>query len=525
MKVLVADPIGQEGIDLLTGHGIEVDVNTGLSPEELVKIIPNYEGMIVRSQTQVTADVIKAGTKLQIVGRAGVGVNNIDLNAATDRGVIVVNAPEGNTIAAAEHTVGLMIALSRNVPQAHSSLKGGAWDRKSFMGIELRNKTLGIVGLGKIGAEVAKRCKAFDMRVIGYDPMVSTDYAKSISVELVSLEKLLEESDLITVHVPLTDATRGLIGKDALKKVKPSVRIINVARGGIIDEEALLEAVEEGRVGGAAIDVFTKEPATENVVLKSDKIIVTPHLGASTVEAQTGVATDVAEQIIDVLNGLPARYTVNMPMIPQELLPILTPFISIASLMGGLAAQILEGQLNTITIKYEGEISGYTTDALKAAVIGGLLEPTTEERVNLINANLIAQRRGLKVVEQKSVTCENYSNLITVEVTTSVGTTTVSSTIMRGEPHIVRVNEYWIDIVPDGGYWLFSDHLDRPGIIAAVATVTGEADINISYMHVAREKPRGPALMVLALDEPLNETHIQKLLAIPDIYTAKAVKL
>ena len=525
MKVLVADPIGQEGIDLLTRHDIEVDVNTGLPPEELLKIIPNYEGMIVRSQTQVTADVIKAGTKLQIVGRAGVGVNNIDLSAATDRGIIVVNAPEGNTIAAAEHTVGLMIALSRNVPQAHSSLKGGAWDRKSLIGIELRNKTLGVVGLGKIGAEVAKRCKAFDMNVIGFDPMVSTDYAKSIGVELVLLDKLLELSDFITVHVPLTDATRGLIGKGALKKVKPSVRIINVARGGIIDEDALMEAVEQGRVGGAAIDVFSKEPATENVLLKSDKIIVTPHLGASTVEAQKGVAIDVAEQIVDVLNGLPAKYTVNMPMIPQEMLPILMPFIKSASLAGELAAQIAEGQLSTITIKYEGDISEHPTDALNAAIIGGLLERTTEERVNLVNARLVAQRRGLKVVEQKSVTCEHYNNLISIEVRTSIGTTTVSSTIVRGEPHIVQVNEYWIDIVPNGGYWLFSDHLDRPGIIASVATVTGEADINISYMHVAREKPRGPALMILALDEPLNETHLQQLLAIPDIYTAKAVKL
>ena len=525
MKVLIADPIGQEGVDLLTEHQLEVDVNTGLAPEELVKIIGDYDAMVVRSQTKVTADVLAAGKKLQVVGRAGVGVDNIDLDAATKNGIIVVNAPESNTLSAAEHTIALMMALARNIPQAHGELKSSKWDRKRFTGIEVRNKTIGVIGLGKVGAEVAKRCKGMDMRILGYDPMVSVEHAKNVGVELVSLDKLLEESDFITVHVPLTDATRGLIGKSALKKVKPTVRLINVARGGVIDEEALATAVKEGRVAGAAIDVFTKEPATDNILFESDKIIVTPHLGASTIEAQTGVAVDVAEQIIDVLQGLPAKYTVNMPMISREILPILTPFISAASLAGKLVAQFTEGQLSTLTIKCEGEIAEYPTDALSAAVIGGLLEHTTEERVNLVNASIVAQRRGLKVVEQKSSTCENYNNLITVEVKTSAGTTTVASTILRGAPHIVRVNDHWIDIVPTGSYWLFSDHLDRPGLIASVATVTGEADINISYMHVAREKPRGRALMVLALDEPLTEEHIQKLLAIPDVYTAKAVQL
>ncbi len=525
MKVLVSDSIGQEGIDLLMRNDIEVDVNTGLPPEELLKIIPQYEGLIVRSQTQVTADIIKAGTKLQIIGRAGVGVNNIDLNAATDCGVIVVNAPEGNTIAAAEHTIGMMIALARNIPQGHLSLKSGAWDRKKFMGNELRNKKLGVVGLGKIGSEVAKRCKAFDMQVIAFDPVVSPERAKNLGVRLVSLDELLRESDFITVHVPLTDATRGLIGKEALKKVKPSVRLVNVARGGVIDEEALLEAAENGWVAGAAIDVFSKEPATDNILLRSEKIIVTPHLGASTQEAQTGVAVDVAEQIVDVFSGLPARHTVNLPMISAEMMGVLSPFINLATLAGGLTAQLAEGQLSTITIKCDGEIAEYQTEALKAAALGGLLESTSDERVNIVNANRIAERRGLKVIEQKSATCENYTNLITVEVTTGAGTTLVAGTIMRDEPHIVRVNENWIDIVPTGGHWLFSDHLDRPGIIAAVAKVTGEADINISYMHVARQQPRGRALMILALDEPLADEHLQKILTIPDIYTAKAIKL
>lgn len=524
MKILVTEPLAEEGINIFSAHA-EVDIRLGLKPKELRNIIGDYEALVVRSETQVTADVIEAGKRLQAIGRAGVGVDNIDLDAATSRGVVVVNAPESNILSAAEHTIALMTALARNLPQAHAHLKSGKWERKKFIGIEVRNKKLGIIGLGRVGSEVAKRAKGMEMHLIAYDPMVSLDYARSLGVELVPLERLLQESDFITVHIPLTEATRGLIGARELMVVKPAVRLINTARGGIIDEEALLEAIEEGRVAGAAIDVFTKEPATQSILLKSDKIIVTPHLGASTLEAQAGVAVDIAEQVTDILQGRPAKYAVNMPLISAEILPFLTPFMNVASLIGRLVAQLAEGQLSIITIKYEGEIADQGTDALKAAVIGGLLESATDERVNLVNANVIARRRGLKVIEQRSTACENYGNLITAEVTTSVGAVTASGTILRGEPHIVRVNEYWIDIVSTGGYWLFSDHLDRPGLIGAVGTVTGEADINISSMHVARQKPRGRALMVLALDEPVSEEQRQRLLAVPDVYTAKVVKL
>ncbi|MCL0034539.1 phosphoglycerate dehydrogenase [Dehalococcoidia bacterium] len=524
MKILITEPLAEEGINILSAHA-EVDIRLGLKPEELRNIIGDYEALVVRSETRVTAEVIEAGKRLQAIGRAGVGVDNIDLDVATSRGVVVVNAPESNILSAAEHTIALMMALARNVPQAHAHLKSGKWERKRFMGVEVRNKKLGIIGLGRVGSEVAKRAKGMGMHLIAYDPMVSLDYARSLGVELVSLERLLKESDFITLHIPLTAATRGLIGDGELRLVKPAVRLINTARGGIIDEEALLEAIEEGRVAGAAIDVFTKEPATQSILLKSDKIIVTPHLGASTLEAQAGVAVDIAEQVTDILQGRPAKYAVNMPLISAEILPFLTPFMKVASLVGRLLAQLAEGQLSIITIRYEGEIADHGTDALKAAVIGGLLESTIDERVNLVNANVVAQRRGLKVIEQRSTACENYGNLITAEVTTSAGTVIASGTILRGEPHIVRVNEYWIDIVSTGGYWLFSDHLDRPGLIGAVGMVTGEADINISSMHVARQKPRGRALMVLALDEPLSEQQRQRLLAIPDVYTAKAVKL
>jgi D-3-phosphoglycerate dehydrogenase len=336
---------------------------------------------------------------------------------------------------------------------------------------------------------------------------------------------LLKESDFVTLHIPLTASTKKLIGAKELSLVKPTVRIINTARGGLIDEEALAKAVKKKRVAGAAFDVFAVEPTTKSILFESDNIIVTPHLGASTTEAQAMVAKDIANQIIDVFKGQPARYSVNAPFIPAETLAMLAPFIKLASTVGKLVSQLAEGQMNAIQIKYEGEISNYDTNALKASVLGGLLEEISEERVNLVNANVVAARRGLTVVEQKEATCENYASLISIEATTSTGVTIVAGTVIRGESHIVRVNNYWLDIVPTGGYFLFSDHLDRPGLISAVSKVTGDADVNISAMHVGRLKPRGQALMVLALDEPLSEEHLQKILSIPDVYTAKLVKL
>lgn len=525
MKVLVADPIDQGGIDYLAEHQVEVDVKTGLPPEELIRIIPDYEALIVRSETRVTADVIAAGDKLQVIGRAGVGIDNIDVKAATQRGIIVVNAPESNTLSAAEHTIGMMLALARNIPQAHGQLKAGKWERKTFTGVEVRNKTMGIIGLGKVGVEVARRCQGLEMNVIGYDPVISVERAEKLGVQLKPLDELLQLSDFITVHVPLTDKTRGLIDENALGKVKPSVRFLNVARGGVINEEALLHAVEEGRVAGAAIDVFTKEPATENILLKSDKIVVTPHLGASTIEAQTGVARDVAEQIVDVMEGKPAKYAVNMPLISPDLMPLLAPFMSLGTTLGLLGAQLVEGNLRIITIKYEGEIASQKTEVVKASILGGLLESTSDERVNMINADLIAMDRGLKVVEQESPTSELFGSLITLDIETDKGNTMMAGTIFRGYPRIVQINDYWVDIVPMGAYWLFSDHLDRPGLISAVSAVTGEADINISSMHVSRRQIHGEALMILCLDEPLAEEHLDKIRAIPDIHTARLVKL
>jgi D-3-phosphoglycerate dehydrogenase / 2-oxoglutarate reductase len=524
MKVLVADPIATEGIEILK-KSADVDVKTGLKPEELLAIIGEYEGLMVRSETKVTAKVIEVGKKLQVIARAGVGIDNIDVEAATQRGIVVVNAPTANTMAAAEHSIALMLALSRNIPQAHESLKGGAWKRQNFVGVEVRNKTLGIVGLGNVGSEVARRVQGFQMKVLGYDPYVSPEYARNLRVELVPMEQIVREADFITLHLPLTPQSKNMIGTKELSMMKPTVRIINCARGGLIDEQALDQALKEGKIAGAALDVFAQEPPKDSPLLKNERVIVTPHLGASTQEAQANVAIDAAQQIISVLNGQPVRYAVNAPLISAEMMPILAPFLKVATAVGRMIAQLAEGQMSSIDIGFEGEISKYDLTALKAAVIGGLLQEISEERINVVNANLVAKRRGLRVTEHKDSACENYASLITVSVTTSAGVATCAGTVMRGELHIVRVNDYWIDIVPKGGYLLFSDHRDRPGIIGAVGNITGSADINVSSMQLARLKPRGQALMVLELDEAPNEAQIKLILAIPDIYTAKLVEL
>lgn len=523
-KILITEPLAEEGISLLRSYA-EVDIKLELKSDELIATIGDYQALIVRSQTRVNSKVIEAGEKLEIIARAGIGVDNIDVEAATRRGILVVNAPTSSTITVAEHTIGLMLALARHIPQAHQLLKKGIWRRTEFMGIELRNKTLGIIGLGNIGSAVARRAQGLEMKVIAYDPYVSPEYARRIGVELVSLEELLRTSDFVSLHLPLTEATKGFLGERELRMMKPTAMLINTARGGLVDEVALYNALEEGRLAGAAIDVFSIEPATDNILLKSEKVVVTPHLAASTVEAQANVAIDIAEQVIAALKGEPVRYAVNAPIIPPLQLPFLSPFIPVAQAVGKLAAQLSEGQMLSILIKYEGEIGQYDTTALKAGVLSGLLGMISEERVNIVNADIAAQKRGLKVIEQKGGASEVYPNLITLELSTNVGTTIVAGSSIRGETHIVKVNEFWLDIVPTGGYFLFSDHRDRPGLIGAVGTITGRANINIHSMHLSRLEPRGRALMVLGLDEPLTKEHLEEILKIPDIYTAKLVRL
>jgi D-3-phosphoglycerate dehydrogenase len=520
MKILVADPIVEEGIQSLRSYA-QVDIKTKLEPEQLKAIIGDYDALIVRSQTQVGVEVIELGKKLKVIGRAGVGTDNIDVDAATKNGIVVVNAPTSNTVAAAEHTIALMLALARNIPQANSRLKSGKWQREEMVGTELRDKTLGIIGLGNVGSEVANRAQAFEMRVVAHDPFVSKDYARNLEVDLVSLDQLLREADFITLHVPLTAATKKLIGNKELAKLKPTARIINCARGGLIDEEAIIKAIKTGKIAGAAFDVFDKEPVTDSPLFKEDKIIVTPHLGASTIEAQTSIAKDIAEEVLAVLQGRFSKYAVNAPHIAPEL----APFMRVAATIGNLASQLMEGQINSTHIKYSGGVSNYDCNPIKTALISGLLQQASEERINLVNVGFIATQRGLKISEEKEATCQNYSNLLTLEVNTNIGTTAISGTVRDSEIHIVQVNDFWMDIVPTGGYLLFCDHLDRPGLVGTIGNIAGKAAINISSMHLSRLQPRGKALMILALDEPLGEEQLQEILALPGIYSAKAVKL
>jgi D-3-phosphoglycerate dehydrogenase len=526
LKILVADPIAEPGLALLRAQGdIELDVRHRLTPQELVATVPHYDALIVRSETQVTAQVLEAGKRLQVVGRAGVGVDNIDLEAATRRGVAVVNAPTGNTVAAAEHTIAVLLALARNIPQADASLKRGEWRRTAFIGVEIRGKTLGIIGLGRVGSEVARRARGLEMRLLAYDPFVAPERASQLGVELAPLARVLAESDFLTLHTPLTDTTRRILGPQELALVKRGVRIVNVARGGLVDEEALLRALEQGTVGGAALDVFDHEPPGESPLVRHPHVVTTPHLGASTMEAQDQVAREVAEQVLAVLRGQPAQYTVNAPFLPPEAQALLAPYLRVAADVGRIAIQLIEGQLSSITLRLEGEIGRGDTRSLRSGALVGLLEPISEERVNLVNAGLLAEQRGLRIVEERSETAEQYANLVTAEIQASGGSARVSGTYLRGQTHIVRIGRYWLDAVLESSYLLVIDHHDSPGLIGAVGSITGHHDINISSMAVGRLEPRGRATMVVALDDPMPEEVLAKIRAIPRIYSARVVRL
>lgn len=523
-RILIADPVAPEGIEMLRRAG-EVDVKTGLPPDELLSVISRYDALVVRSETRVTRAVIEAGKRLQIVGRAGVGVDNIDLEAATERGVVVVNAPQGNTVAAAEHTVALIMALARHLPQADASMRSGQWNRKQFLGTEIRGKALGIVGLGKIGSEVARRALAMDMRVLAHDPFVPEERARSLGVEPVSFERLIKESDFITVHPPLTAATTGMIGREEIAMMKDGVRLVNVARGGIIDEAALAEGVQRGKVAGAAIDVFAQEPPGESPLLGDPRIIITPHLGASTAEAQERVALDVAEQIVDILAGRPARYAVNAPLLATEALQVVGPYMPVAEAVGSIAMQLLIGNLTSIEIDYYGEIAEHDVTPLRACVIRGLLRPISEENVNIVNASHIAQSRGWNIEERLRPSHEVFVNLIHVRVRTGDAEVTVGGTVEHGLPHAVILNGLDVDLVPEaGGYLLVCDNEDRPGMIGKIGSLLGDFDINIRSMEVGRREKRARAVMLIAVDEAPSDQQLADIEALDGIYNVRLVR-
>jgi D-3-phosphoglycerate dehydrogenase len=526
MKILAMDKVDEKGLKLFREAGFEVDSKSGLSEDELVKIIPEYDALIVRSETKVTPKIIEAGTNLKIIGRAGVGVDNIDLPTSTKRGIIVVNSPEGNTVAAAEHTWAMLLAMARQIPQAYGKLKGGVWDKKSFKGVEVLNKTLGIVGLGKIGRRVASYALGMGMKVIASDPFVTADYAKSLGVELKSVEDVIKEADFITLHVPKTKETAGFINADMIAKMKKGVRIINVARGGILDEKALYDALKSGQVAAAALDVFEKEPLpAESPLITLDNVVVTPHLGASTVEAQVNVAIDVAEQIIEVLKGGAARSAVNIPSMKPELIAPVRPYMGIAEKLGALAAQIVKGAISKVEVEYSGEIADNDVSPLTTTVLKGLFTPIMDVKVNFVNAPLIAKERGVDVVESKRKEIKDFASLILLKIKTEKETREVGGTVFAGVgDRLVLIDGYRVDIVPQG-YMLILQNIDKPGMIGKVGTFLGQHNINIAAMDVGRIHIGEKAVMVLNVDSPISDDILAGLTRIEGISGATLVKI
>ena len=523
-RVLVADPIADDGVTDLRRH-FDVDVITGQKPEELLGRIGDYDALVVRSETKVRAEHIQAAGRMRIIGRAGVGVDNIDVEAATRAGVLVVNAPAGNTIAAAEHTVAMMMAMARNIPQAAASMREGRWDRKKFMGFQLRGKTLGVVGLGAIGAEVAKRAQGLEMDVVAFDPVVSEERAELINVELTSLDELCRRADVITVHVPMVAATRHMFDRQRLAMCRRGVRLVNVARGGIYEESAVLEALASGQVAGAAFDVFEEEPPPPGAALLAHPLVVsTPHLGASTEEAQVGVAADVVAQIIAVLGGGPARWAVNAPaVLPEEMLA-LQPYLGLAEKLGSLYAQAGGGGTHRVELEMSGQLSRYDPSYLTAEVIKGMLTPFTEDRINVVNASLQAQARGIEVVEKRSDAQGVYPDLLTLRVAGSGPDFVVAGTVLPQGARLLRLGDFHIDIEPAGRF-LLTSHDDRPGIIGSVGMALGRSNVNIAALQLGRDAPRGRAVMIVAVDDEVPESVRDELAGIEGMSEIRYVKL
>ena len=524
-RVLVSDKLAKEGIEILQ-QAAEVDVNTGLSEDQLCEIIGNYDALVIRSGTQVTAKVLEAAKNLKIVGRAGVGVDNVNVPVATEKGIIVVNSPGGNTIAAAELTVAMLLSLSRNIPQAYMSMKSKEWNRSKFVGNEVYNKTLAILGLGKIGQEVAKRCKSFGMKVIAYDPFISVEAANSLGVELFELNDCLKRADYITLHLPKNKDTLGMISTKQFDMMKNGVRIINCARGGIIDDAALIEALKSGKVSGAALDVYISEPPDfSSELFDLPHVVTTPHLGASTEEAQTNVAIDVAEQIVDVFQGKSARSAVNMPAMAPEVLAQVQPYLPLAEKMASLAVQTLDGRLSQVEIKYCGELSSIESGPITRAVLVGLLTPVVGETVNYVNAPILAKSRGIEVVESRIPDGGDYASVLSINVTTNKGTNQMSGTLFGAKDmRVVRMGGYPMDLVPEGVF-LVSAHKDKPGVIGRVGTLLGDESINIGGMYVGRKAQGETAIMVLSVDGEIPQNVMDKILEMPEIDTARQVRL
>ncbi len=526
-KILVSDSLSEEGLKILSENKeFEVTVKAGMKPEELKEVIKDYDALVVRSATKANKEIIEAAHKLKVIGRAGVGLDNVDLAAATERGIVVMNAPAGNTISTCEHTMSMLLSLARSIPQANSSTKKGEWKRSKFMGVELYQKTLGIIGLGRIGREVAKRAASFGMKIKGYDPYLSKEVAEDLGIEVVELNDLLKGSDFITVHVPLTDDTNHLISGKQFELMKKGARVLNCARGGIIDEKALVQAIKDGKIAGAALDVFENEPPEpDSELLKLDNVIVTCHLGASTEEAQVNVAIEIAECVGDFLLGKGIRNAANYPNIDAELYKTLQPYIIMSEKLGNFASQVIEGRISEAEVKFIGDITRYDTSSLTMALTKGLLSPVLKETVNFINAVPLARSRGIQIKQTKISSDEEFSNLVSLTIKSDKMTKTFAATLSpKREPRIVKIDDFYVDASPSG-YLLMMKNWDVPGIIGNVGSLMGKHNINIAAMVFGRKTPGGEAVSILNIDSPVSPELVEKLKKVENILEVKLIKL
>ncbi len=527
MKVLVSDKLSETGLDKLSrANGIQVDVKTGLTPAELKEIIGEYDGIIIRSATHLTRDVLDAAKNLKVIGRAGIGLDNVDIPAATQKGIVVMNTPQGNNIAAAEHTISMMLAMARRIPQATASLKAGKWEKNKFMGIQVYHKVLGIIGIGNIGGIVADRAMGLKMRVIAYDPFISEEKAREMGVELVpDLDDLFSRADFITVHTPLIKETRNLINREAFRKMKDGVMIINCARGGIIHERDLYDAIVSGKVAGAALDVFEVEPPKDNPLFGLDQVIVTPHLGASTREAQRNVASAIADQVIAYLLNRTIQNAVNVPAVSPEVMERIGPYLDLAENLGGFLAQVCSFRIEEVDIEFHGEMFERDTDPIVLATLKGLLAPVMGDDVNFVNAKIMAQQRRIKIRETKIEDTGDYTTLIVLKVKGKEGKQSVWGTLFgKKEPRIVRYNDFIIEAIPKGEILLVENY-DRPGVIGNIGMTLGRKGINIATMQFGRDKMGGQAISLLHLDAPLNDEIIHELLTLPNLISVKSIRL
>src|SRR4030095_16177030 len=527
MKILVTDSLAPEGLAVFNNaDGFEVDVKLGLKSDELKKIVADYDGWVIRSGTRITAELIEAAKNLKVIGRAGVGFENIDVDAATQKGIVVMNTPGGNNVTTGEHTISLMMALPRHIPQAVASLKSGKWDRNKFVGVEMCNKTIGVIGLGNVGSIVAERAARLRMKVIGFDPFIAAENVARMGVEPGTLDEIFTRSDFITVHVPLTPDTQGLINEAAFAKMKNGVRIINCARGGIVDEHDLADAIKAGKVAGAALDVYVDEPpSADHPLLKLDQVITTPHLGASTDEAQLNVAIAVAEQMVDFLARGVVRYAVNVPSVSPELLAVLRPYLTLGEKLGSLHTQMGGALPKEVQVEYRGDVTQYNVAPLTLALLKGLLTPVMEYVVNYVNAPLIAKERGIKIVESKGERAGDFASSITVKAKNGKDNLEIEGDIFGAKhPRIVRVNSFYLEAVPEG-YILILQNRDVPGVVGAVGTILGDNALNIAGMALGRSEKGGNAISFTHVDEMVSKKALDELRALPQIVSATLVKL